>query len=174
MKYEYELNAKQFNKFNNRKFGVRYATFDEIYLFDLEKDTYIDTVQRKKYAHSALADQTEEDKILQFKHKGRLNGIDNEVKKAQVDIYNKAVSIAPEAAYIMNPLLTPKADFNEYLRNGNLADFAERHGIRPQDVSEISVYCEKNSIEPEDKKKNKKAESPFLTDETIDLSRFDY
>ncbi|MCS2335392.1 transposase [Bacteroides sp. BFG-606] len=174
MKYEFELNAKQFNKFNNRKFGVRYATFDEIYLFDLEKDTYIDTVQRKKYAHSALADQTEEDKTLQFKHKGRLNGIDNEVKKAQVDIYNKAVSIDPEAAYIMNPLLTPKADFNEYLRNGNLADFAERHGIRPQDMPEIPVYCEKNSIEPEDKKKNKKAESPFLTDETIDLSRFDY
>lgn len=174
MKYEFELNAKQFNKFNNKKFGVRYATFDEIYLFDLEKDTYIDTVQRKKYAHSALADQTEEDKILQFKHKGRLNGIDNEVKKAQVDIYNKAVSIDPEAAYIMNPLLTPKADFNEYLRNGNLADFAERHGIRPQDMPEIPVYCEKNSLEPEDKKKNKKAESPFLTDETIDLSRFDY
>ena len=174
MKYEFELNAKQFNKFNNRKFGVRYATFDEIYLFDLEKDTYIDTVQRKKYAHSALADQTKEDKTLQFKHKGRLNGIDNEVKKAQVDIYNKAVSIDPEAAYIMNPLLTPKADFNEYLRNGNLADFAERHGIRPQDMPEIPVYCEKNSIEPEDKKKNKKAESPFLTDETIDLSRFDY
>lgn len=174
MKYEFKLNAKQFNKFNNRKFGVRYATFDEIYLFDLEKDTYIDTVQRKKYAHSALADQTKEDKTLQFKHKGRLNGIDNEVKKAQVDIYNKAVSIDPEAAYIMNPLLTPKADFNEYLRNGNLADFAERHGIRPQDMPEIPVYCEKNSIEPEDKKKNKKAESPFLTDETIDLSRFDY
>lgn len=174
MKYEFELNAKQFNKFNNKKFGVRYATFDEIYLFDLEKDTYIDTVQRKKYAHSALADQTEEDKILQFKHKGRLNGIDNEVKKAQVDIYNKAVSIDPEAAYIMNPLLTPKADFNEFLRNGNLADFAERHGIRPQDAPEIPVYCEKNAIEPEDKNKNKKAESPFLTDETIDLSRFDY
>ena len=174
MKYEFELNAKQFNKFNNKKFGVRYATFDEIYLFDLEKDTYIDTVHRKKYAHSALADQTEEDKILQFKHKGRLNGIDNEVKKAQVDIYNKAVSIDPEAAYIMNPLLTPKADFNEFLRNGNLADFAERHGIRPQDAPEIPVYCEKNAIEPEDKNKNKKAESPFLTDETIDLSRFDY
>lgn len=32
MKYEFELNAKQFNKFNNKKFGVRYATFDEIYL----------------------------------------------------------------------------------------------------------------------------------------------
>ena len=173
-RYEFEFNSKQYNKLNNKKFGVRYATFDEIYLFDLEKDTYIDTVQRKKYAHAALADQTEEDKILQFKHKGRLNGIDNEVKKAQEEIYKKAVSIDPEAAYVMNPLLTPKADFNEYLRNGNLADFAERHGIRPQDVPNVSVYCEKNSIEPEDKKKKKKAESPFLTDETIDLSRFDY
>ena len=174
MKYEFEFNSKQYNKFNNKKFGIRYATFDEIYLFDLEKDTFIDTVQRRKYAHSALADQTEEDKELQFKHKGRLNGIDNEVKKAQEEIHKQAVAIDPEAAYAMNPLLTPKADFNEYQRNGNLADFASRHGIRPQDVSKISVYCEKNSIEPEDKKKKKKAESPFLTEETIDLSRFDY
>lgn len=176
MKYEFELNSKQYNKLNNKKFGIRYATFDEIYLFDLEKDTYIDTVQRRKYAHSALADQTEEDKVLQFKHKGRLNGIDNEVKKAQEEIHKQAVAIDPEAAYAMNPLLTPKSDFNEYLRNGSLADFAERHGIRPKDVPEIPVYCEKNSIEPEaeDKKKKKKAESPFLTDETIDLSRFDY
>lgn len=174
MKYEFELNSKQFNKFNNKKFGIRYVTFDEIYLFDLEKDTYIDTVQKRKYAHSALADQTEEDQILQFKHKGRLNGIDNEVKKAQEEIHKEAVSIDPEAAYVMNPLLTPKADFNEYQRNGNLADFASRHGIRPQDVPNIPVYCEKNTIEPEDKKKKKKAESPFLTEETIDLSRFDY
>lgn len=173
-KYEFVLTAKQFNKLNNKKVGIRYATFDEIYLFDLEKDTYIDTIHRKKYAHSALADQTEEDKILMFKHKGRLNGIDNEVKKAQEDIHRRAMAIDPEAAYVMNPLLTPKADFNDYLRNGNLAGFAERHGIRPQDVPNIPVYCEKNSIEPEDKAKKKKAESPFLTKGTIDLSRFDY
>ena len=173
-KYTFELNAKQFNKLNNKTFGIRYVSFDEIYLFDLDTDEYIDTVQRKKYAHSALADQTEEDTILMYKHKGRLNGIDNEIKKAQEDIYNKAVSINPEAAYIMNPLLTPKDNFNEYLRNGTLSNFAERHGIRPEDVPNIAVYCDKNVSEPEDKKKKKRVESPFLTDETVDLSRFDY
>lgn len=173
-KYAFELNAKQFNKLNNKTFGIRYVSFDEIYLFDLDTDEYIDTVQKKKYAHSALADQTEEDTILMYKHKGRLNGIDNEIKKAQEDIYNKAVSINPEAAYIMNPLLTPKDNFNEYLRNGTLSNFAERHGIRPEDVPNIAVYCDKNVSEPEDKKKKKRVESPFLTDETVDLSRFDY
>lgn len=175
VKYEFEVSAAQFNKLNNKTFGIRYATFDEIMLFDLKTDEYIANVRRKKYAHAALADQTEEDKQLQFNHKGRLNGIDNAVKKAQEEIHDKAVAIDPEAAYAMNPLLTPKADFNEYLRNGNLADFADRHGIRPTDVPNIPVYCEKNAAEPEDEKKKKKVKSPFLTEkETIDLSRFDY
>lgn len=69
IKYAFELNSKQFNKLNNKTFGIRYVTFDEIYLFDLKTDEYVDTVQRKMYAHSALADQTEEDTKQMYKHK---------------------------------------------------------------------------------------------------------
>jgi hypothetical protein len=109
-----------------------------------------------------------------YKHKGRLNGIDNEARKERDRIHREAVAIDPDAAYIMNPLLTPKATFEEYKSNGALADFAARHGIRPEDVPNIPVYCEKSTTEPGDKKRKKKAESPFLTEGKIDLSRFDY
>lgn len=171
-KYAFELNSKQHNRLNNKTFGIRYVTFDEIYLFDLKTDEYIDTVQRKKYAHSALSDQTEEDTKLMYKHKGRLNGIDNEARKERDRIHREAINIDPDAAYVMNPLLTPKATFEEYKSNGALADFAARHGIRPEDVPNIPVYCEKNTTEPEDKKRKKKAESPLLTEKKVDLSRF--
>ncbi len=174
MKYEYVMNAKQYVKYNNKRFGIRYASFDQIYIYDIDTDKFLDCLQRKKYAHGALADQTEDDIKLINKHSGRLRGIENAIKKEQEKIYKEAVSIDPDAAYIMNPLLTPKADFEEYKRNGNLMRFADRHGIRPEDVPEINVECEKETKEPEYRKR-RKAESPFHCEKrmAIDLSSLD-
>lgn len=174
VKYEYVMNAKQYVKYNNKRFGIRYASFDQIYIYDIDTDKCLDCLQRKKYAHGALADQTEDDIKLINKHSGRLRGIENAIKKEQEKIYKEAVSIDPDAAYIMNPLLTPKADFEEYKRNGNLMRFADRHGIRPEDVPEINVECEKETKEPEYRKR-RKAESPFHYEKrmAIDLSSLD-
>ncbi|WP_456101004.1 integrase catalytic domain-containing protein [Phocaeicola plebeius] len=174
VKYEYLMNAKQYYKLNNCKYGIRYASFDEIYLYDIDTDKYIDCLKRKKYAHGALADQTEEDIELINRHSGRLRGIENAIKQEQERIYKEAVSIDPDAAYVMNPLLTPKSDFEEYRRNGNLIKFADRHGIRPEDVPEIKVECEKETSEPEYRKR-RKAESPLHCEKkvTIDLSSLD-
>lgn len=174
VKYEYVMNAKQYVKYNNKRFGIRYASFDQIYIYDIDTDKCLDCLQRKKYAHGALADQTEDDIKLINKHSGRLRGIENAIKKEQEKIFKEAVSIDPDAAYIMNPLLTPKADFEEYKRNGNLMRFADRHGIRPEDVPEINVECEKETKEPEYRKR-RKAESPFHCEKrmAIDLSSLD-
>lgn len=174
VKYEYVMNAKQYVKYNNKRFGIRYASFDQIYIYDIDTDKCLDCLQRKKYAHGTLADQTEDDIKLINKHSGRLRGIENAIKKEQEKIYKEAVSIDPDAAYIMNPLLTPKADFEEYKRNGNLMRFADRHGIRPEDVPEINVECEKETKEPEYRKR-RKAESPFHCEKrmAIDLSSLD-
>lgn len=174
VKYEYVMNAKQYVKYNNKRFGIRYASFDQIYIYDIDTDKCLDCLQRKKYAHGALADQTEDDIKLINKHSGRLRGIENAIKKEQEKIYKEAISIDPDAAYIMNPLLTPKADFEEYKRNGNLMRFADRHGIRPEDVPEINVECEKETKEPEYRKR-RKAESPFHCEKrmAIDLSSLD-
>ena len=52
--------------------------------------------------------------------------------------------------------------------------FADRHGIRPEDVPEINVECEKETKEPEYRKR-RKAESPFHCEKrmAIDLSSLD-
>ena len=98
VKYEYVMNAKQYVKYNNKRFGIRYASFDQIYIYDIDTDKCLDCLQRKKYAHGALADQTEDDIKLINKHSGRLRGIENAIKKEQEKIYKEAVSIDPDAA----------------------------------------------------------------------------
>ena len=176
VRYEYELDAKHFHGLNGKRWAVRYESFDEIMVFDLNTDEYICTVQRKRYAHAAVADQTEEDKILFYKHSGRLKGIENEAKKAQERIYEEGSRIDPQAPYLMNPKLTPKSDFEDYKSSAFLSEFAERHNIIPENVPEIKVKSEKCTYEPEkENRRKKKADSPFLREEKIDLaSLLDY
>lgn len=93
VKYEYVMNAKQYVKYNNKRFGIRYASFDQIYIYDIDTDKCLDCLQRKKYAHGALADQTEDDIKLINKHSGRLRGIENAIKKEQEKIYLNSATL---------------------------------------------------------------------------------
>lgn len=111
VKYEYVMNAKQYVKYNNKRFGIRYASFDQIYIYDIDTDKCLDCLQRKKYAHGALADQTEDDIKLINKHSGRLKGIENAIKKEQEKIYKEAVSIDPDAAYNHEPFTNSESRF---------------------------------------------------------------
>ena len=76
----------------------------------------------------------------------------------------------------MNPKLTPKSDFEDYKSSAFLSEFAERHNIIPENVPEIKVKSEKCTYEPEkENRRKKKADSPFLREEKIDLaSLLDY
>lgn len=172
IQYEFEFTAKQNSLLNNKEFTVRYLDDkDELMLFNPETDEYIDTVKRKRYAHGALANQTDEDKKLFIKHKGRQSGILAHKKRAQVDIIKRAMEIDPEAAYAMNPRMTPKSTFEEYKENGILADFACRHGINIDNVPELPSFSECNIIdlEKEYQRKDKRREQPVTaTQEEID------
>lgn len=172
VKYEFVLNSEQYIDLNNKRVAVRYTSFDEIMMFDIKTDKYIGIAKRKKYAHAALADRTEADNELFFKHTGRLKGIKNKIKQKQYEITVAASQIDPDAAYIMNPLLTPKDTFEEYRKNGAMLEFLSRHDIKISDLERIQgVECEKNVTEnrPE---RNKK--SPFNTGnkEYIDLEKW--
>lgn len=169
--YEFQLNKEQFLSLNDKKVRVRYSDFDEIYLFDMETDDAIGCVPRKQYAHGALANQTEEDKQKYFKHKGRLNGIQNGIKQRQVDILERAEAIDPEASYRMNAKLTPKNTVEEFRQNGKLRNEAHRLGINIDTVSDIPVFCECNTVdlEAERQRKNKRREQPItVTQEEIE------
>lgn len=172
VQYEFEFTAKQSPVLNGKEFTIRYLDDkDELMLFDPQTDEYIDTVRRKRYAHGALANQTEEDKELFLKHKGRQSGILTDKKRKQADIIKRALEIDPEAAYAMNPRMTPKATFEEYKENGVLADFAYRHGINVDNVPDIPSFSECNIIdlEKECQKKDRRREQPItVTQEEID------
>lgn len=162
--YEYQLNKEQYLNLNDKKVRVRYSDFDEIYLFDIETDDAIGCVPRKQYAHGALANQTEEDKLKFFKHKGRLNGIQNGIKQRQIDIMERAEAIDPDAAYRMNAKLTPKNVVEEFKQNGELRKRAEKMGIDVSTVPDIPVFCECNvvDLEKERQKKDKRRNQPVM------------
>lgn len=168
--YEFQLNKEQYLSLNDKRVRVRYSSFDEIYLFDLETDDAIGCVPRKQYAHGALANQTEEDKKKFFKHKGRLNGIQNGIKQQQIDIMQRAEAIDPDAAYRMNAKLTPKNTVEAFRQSGELRKRAQKMGIDVESVPDIPVFCECNvaDLEKERQRKNKRRQQPItVTQEEI-------
>lgn len=174
VKYEFQLRVGLFNQWNDKEVNVRYTHFDEIYLFDVETDRFIATVPRKQKIHGALADQTEEDKKKQFKHKGRLSGIKTANKKAFESIAKSAYSRDKDAAYAINPKLNDKDLIKEFERNGTLRRELERQGVQLEYVPAFSKVREVKTYDPEtaNKKVNKQKESPFLATEK-EIREFD-
>ena len=148
--------------------------FDEIYLFDIKTDRYIATVPRKQKIHGAIADQTEEDKIKLFKHKGRLSGIKAENRNVFEGIAKKAYSIDKDAAYSINPKLNDKDLIKEFERNGELSRELERQGVRLENVTSFPKVKEVKCYDPEeaDRKATKRRKSPFLATEK-EIREFD-
>ena len=174
IKHCFEASAEQYLQLEGKKFGIRYILeSDEIYLFDLKTDKYIASLYRQKQAHAAFADQTEDDKMLYYKHKGRLNGISNAIKKERKRIHDKAMEINPEAVYSLNPLLYEKDLIKDFKETAEAAIFAERHGINLDEVPELPKRKKDNNEYKDNVKKRRKDDSPFHhTDEKVDAYSF--
>ncbi len=172
--YEFQLRASLFNRLNGKKVNVRFESFDEILLFDTETDQYIATVPRKQKIHGALGDQNEDDKILLFKHKGRLKGIKSKNKKEFERLAKRAYSIDKDAACAINPKLNDKDLIKEFERNGELRRELERHGVQTEYVPSFPKVKEVNCYDPEtaDRKAVKRRESPMLATEK-EIREFD-
>ena len=174
IKHCFEASAEQYLQLEGKKYGIRYILeSDEIYLFDLKTDKYIASLYRQKQAHAAFADQTEDDKMLYYKHKGRLNGISNAIKKERKRIHDKAMEINPEAVYSLNPLLYEKDLIKDFKETAEAAIFAERHGINLDEVPELPKRKKDNNEYQDDRKKRRKDDSPFHhTEEKVDAYSF--
>lgn len=174
VKYEFQLRASLFNELNGKDVNVRYVSFDEIYLFDIKTDRYIATVPRKQKIHGAIVDQTEEDKIKLFKHKGRLSGIKAGNRNVFEGIAKEAYSIDKDAAYSINPKLNDKDLIKEFERDGELRRELERQGVRLEDVTSFPKVKEVKCYDPAeaDRKAAKRRESPFLATEK-EIREFD-
>lgn len=167
VKYEFQLQASLFNELNGKDVNIRYVDFDEIYLFDVKTDQYIATVPRKQKIYGAIADQTEEDKIKLFKHKGRLSGIKAANKRVFEGVAKEAYSIDKDAAYSINPKLNDKDLIKEFEQNGDLRRNLERQGVRLENVTSFPKVKEVKCYDPAeaDRKAAKRRESPFLATE---------
>lgn len=167
VKYEFQLQASLFNELNDKYVNIRYVDFDEIYLFDVKTDQYIATVPRKQKIHGVIADQTEEDKIKLFKHKGRLSGIKAANKRVFEGVAKEAYSIDKDAAYSINPKLNDKDLIKEFEQNGNLRRNLERQGVQLENVTSFPKVKEVKCYDPAeaDRKAAKRRESPFLATE---------
>jgi hypothetical protein len=164
VKYEFQLSAKYFNQLNDKIVNVRYIDYDELYLFD-EKDQFITTVRKKEIIHSAIADQTERDKELLYRNKGRLNGIKTANKKALNSLGDNAYDIDKNAAYSINPKLNDKDLIKDFKRRGDLIRQLERFDVNPETVSQFPKVKEVNCYDPEEELRKKKHISPFLATE---------
>lgn len=174
VKYEFQLRADLFNQWNDKEVNVRYVNFDEIYLFNADTDQYITTVPRKQKIHGALADQTEEDKEKQFKHKGRLSGIKAGNKRTFESIAKTAYSKDKDAAYSINPKLNDKDLIKDFERDGELRRELERQGVQLECVTSFPKVKEVKTYDPEeaDRKAVKRRESPMLATEK-EIREFD-
>lgn len=174
VKYEFQLRSNLFKRLNGKDVNVRYVNFDEIYLFDIKTDQHIATVPRKQKIHGALADQTEEDELLLYKHKGRLEGIKSINKKTFESYAKNAYSIDYDAAYAINPKLNNKDLIKEFEQKGELRRELERHGTQLEYVTSFPKVKEVKCYDPAeaDRKAAKRRESPFLATEK-EIREFD-
>ncbi len=118
--YEYQLPAKYSLEWNNKQVSVRYADFEEIYLFDPKTDKPICSVVQKFAIHGALADQTEKDIELLNKNKGRIKGIETQRRKKKEKLFEDANAINPDAYEYVNKITASKDTLQVIENNANM------------------------------------------------------
>ncbi|HEK20679.1 hypothetical protein [Mucilaginibacter sp.] len=160
-KYEYQVNAETFDKYNGKKVAVRYATPELIYLFDIKTDKSIGSVKQKSKIHGALADQTEHDLQKLAQNKGRTKGITTQSIKQTENIVAKALEINPDALEIMHYHTTPKDTMKEAEINAEVKYQAEKRGVDFSRLTTVPKTTEITNPVYLNKKQTRKDLSPF-------------
>lgn len=163
VKYEYQLNAEQIHKYNDKRVTVRFEDYDTIYLFDQKTDMPIGAVRQKQGIHGALANQTDGDLHNLNKNTGRLKGLISISRKELEDRTEKAEAIRPGITHMMESLMTPKDVKKELQQNIMLQQEAERMEINKDRI----VFSEPESLlslqslkSPEERKREKQPHAP--------------
>ncbi len=129
VKYEYQLNAALYAKYNGSTVAIRYEDLDTIYVFDKKTDGFIDSISQKPKIHGALANQTEADREILNKHKGRLQGIRTQARKKNELLTDSVLKNSANALQVLNPITTPKDVLKEVQQNYQLKAKAEELGV---------------------------------------------
>lgn len=170
--YEYQLNAKNFARLNNRKVAVRYSDYNMLYVYDLKTDGFICTVSQKEYAHGAVANQTQEDIDILNRQKGRIEGIKKIYRKQAEQIKRAAHAIDPYAAEAMNARTTSKDVLETMRQNGKVQLEAARLGVDVGALTCVRAESEISQFElaPKGNKRKERERKPF-TEEITTLEK---
>ena len=145
-KYEYQLPAEFYEQYNTKTVAVHYEDLDSVYLFDIETGQHITTLTQKPKIHGALANQTEADTQLYYKHTGKLKGVKSKAQKTNINRTTNAAATSPTAFEMMNPLTTPKDVLKEAERMFHVKNRMEDLGIDFNKV-ERSLPVEEYNLE---------------------------
>lgn len=160
LKYEYQLPADLYGVYNDKVVLVRYEDYrDCIYLYDKQTKEPITVLKQKGKIHGAKINQTEKDKELLFKNKGRIEGIKSKAKKQVEQLTSDALKENPEAVHILNSMTEAKNVLREAEQNCELKRKAQDSGIdlKMVCISERANEIDNELLQPVSKKK----ESPF-------------
>lgn len=136
-KYEYQLPADLYLKYNDKTVVVRYEDLNEgIYLFDADTSDAITYLQPKEKISGALVNQTDHDRDLLYKNKGRITGIRTQARKQIEAVRDKALQADPDAYLVLNRMTTPKDVLQEMEQDASLRRMAEDRGI---DIKTLSI-----------------------------------
>jgi hypothetical protein len=156
-KYEYQLPAQYSVKYNNKTIGVRYADFEEIYLYDLDTDKPVCSVHQKHAIHGALANQTEKDREYLLKNKGRMKGIETQIRKKK-EVWASSVSMDVHERIGKK---TNSKDVIEEIKNNSVIqlEVINQFGFNPEDVPAFPVIDE--NLDTAFKPRKKENKHPF-------------
>ncbi len=160
-KYEYQLNAEMYAKYNSRTVAVRYDTPETIYLFDKKTDEAIGSLNQKEKAHGALANQTERDIEIMNRHSGRIKGIKTQARNENEEIARKAAELDPRVYEILNRRMTPKDVLKMAEEDADLRYAVEERGINLKLVEPMVLESEVDNPAFVSAKRSEREKSPF-------------
>lgn len=152
--YEYQLPAEYSEKYNNQTVGIRYADFNRIYLYEADTDRPICSICPKFSIHGAQANQTERDKELLFKNKGRIKGIEIQGRKRKEKLFDEANTVNPSAYEHVSRLTTPKDILKELAAKKHLYDnMIDDYELNPDMLRSFPTVTEirDSSLKPQKK-----------------------
>ena len=156
LKYEYQLPAHLFQKWNNQTVIITHdALEDGIYLYNKYNGEGIVYLKQKGKINNAKALQTSEDITALNKNKGRLTGIKSQAIKQLENIRDEALNIDHEAYLSVNAMTTPKDVRKELEQNSNLKMLLESKGVIVNNLpTESESFNTPASLQPKKIDKN--------------------
>lgn len=157
--YSYQLPSKFMTQYGGKAVTVRYAGFDEIYLYDIETDSPICSVPQKIEIHGALGDRTDGDTENLYKNSGRTRGNESKLQKRKDSVYEKSDTVNPNAADAMNVMKVPKDAVKQAKQNLLLREMVGDKGVSVDNVAELPAIGMLKVDKPE-KKENRHPFTP--------------